>query len=136
MEIPIFHEPCRPFACLALVAAVLAACAGAAAEPSGERSTPIAPQTSPSGLGAHPAASGVGAGDAAGGSTVTVTGILTEEGVECPALRADDGKLYTLAGDVGSFEPGDRIRVVGTVAEMSFCMQGTTLAVERLEEAS
>ena len=67
---------------------------------------------------------------------VTVTGILTNEGIECPALRAGDGELYTLAGGgLGGFRPGDRVRVEGSVAEMSFCMQGTTLAVDRIEGA-
>lgn len=63
---------------------------------------------------------------------VVVRGRLTDEGVECPALRADDGTLYTLAGDTGQFGPGDLVRAEGTVAEMSTCMQGTTLALDRL----
>ena len=32
--------------------------------------------------------------------TVRVTGIITNEGVECTALRGDDGRLYTLAGRI------------------------------------
>lgn len=64
-----------------------------------------------------------------------VTGLLTDEGVECPALRGDDGRLYTLAGDTGGFEPGDRVTVLGTVAEMSTCMQGTTISVRSIEKA-
>ena len=64
---------------------------------------------------------------------VTVTGELTEEGVECQALRGDDGELYTVAGGLEGFEPGDRVRVVGRVAQMSFCMQGTTLGVQTVE---
>ena len=65
--------------------------------------------------------------------TVSVIGVLTDEGVECQAMRADDGTLYTLTGDLAGFEAGERVRVVGRVAEMSFCMQGTTLGVERIE---
>lgn len=61
---------------------------------------------------------------------VRVTGVLTDEGVECPALRTDDGDLYTLAGDTGEFVQGDRVTVEGTVAEASICMQGTTIEVE------
>ena len=34
-----------------------------------------------------------------------IEGVLTNEGVECPALRADDGKLYTLMGDLRGFKP-------------------------------
>ncbi|MCB1496179.1 MAG: hypothetical protein KDJ86_10365 [Bauldia sp.] len=61
---------------------------------------------------------------------VTVTGTLSKEGVTCPALRGDDGALYTLAGgDLSHFGPGDRVTVTGTEAEASICMQGTTLGV-------
>jgi hypothetical protein len=60
---------------------------------------------------------------------VTIEGVLTEEGVTCPALRGDDGELYTLAGDIGELQPGQRVRVTGEVAEVSMCMQGTTIAL-------
>ncbi len=61
---------------------------------------------------------------------VTVTGTLSNEGVECQALRGDDGVLYTFTrGDLASFAPGDRVTVKGTVVPMSICMQGTTLSV-------
>lgn len=64
---------------------------------------------------------------------VTVTGTLSNEGVECPALRGDDGTLYTLTPrDLGQFAPGDRVRVSGTKAEISTCMQGTTLVVQSI----
>ncbi|HEU0076726.1 MAG TPA: DUF5818 domain-containing protein, partial [Longimicrobiaceae bacterium] len=72
---------------------------------------------------------------AARAGEVRVVGRLTDEGVECPALRGDDGRLYTLAGDTGGFRPGDRVTVVGTVAEMSTCMQGTTIGVRTIEKA-
>jgi hypothetical protein len=74
-------------------------------------------------------------GTAAGAGEVRVTGRLTDEGVECPALRGDDGRLYTLAGNTGGFKPGDRVTVVGTVAEMSTCMQGTTIGVRTIGKA-
>lgn len=60
---------------------------------------------------------------------VTIEGVLTDEGVTCPALRGDDGELYTLAGDIGELQPGQRVSVTGEVAEMSMCMQGTTIAL-------
>jgi ribosomal protein L19 len=63
---------------------------------------------------------------------ITVEGVLTDEGVECQALRGDDGELYTLTGDLGDFQVGDRVRVKGTVAEASICQQGTTIAVRRI----
>lgn len=64
-----------------------------------------------------------------------VTGTLGDDGVECPALRGDDGTLYTLAGDTEDFAPGDRVRVTGRLAEVSVCMQGKTIAVEDITEA-
>jgi hypothetical protein len=72
----------------------------------------------------------------AGAKPMTVRGQLTTEGVECPALRADDGTLYTLVGDLGGFKPGDRVVVEGTPVEISFCMQGTTLQVTRIARPS
>ena len=62
---------------------------------------------------------------------VTISGTVTGEGVECLAVRGDDGQLYTLAGDVGDLEPGDRVQVQGQRAEVSFCQQGTTIDVRR-----
>lgn len=66
---------------------------------------------------------------------MTVIGTVTREGVECPAVRGDDGRLYTLAGDIRGFRPGDRIRVEGRPADFSTCMQGTTIEVSRIRRA-
>jgi hypothetical protein len=66
--------------------------------------------------------------------TISVVGALTQ-GVECPALRGDDGQLYTLLGDLGGFRLGDRVRVSGPIAEANFCMQGTTVKVESIAPA-
>ena len=74
------------------------------------------------------------AGDAEA-KEIVVVGVLTDEGVECRALRGDDEKLYTLVGDLGDFATGDRVRVTGTAAERSTCMQGTTIAVTKIEKA-
>ena len=59
-------------------------------------------------------------------------GRITDEGVECLALRGDDGVLYTLAGDVSELRTGDTVVVNGTLAETSFCMQGTTIQVREI----
>ncbi|MEJ7591993.1 MAG: DUF5818 domain-containing protein [Planctomycetaceae bacterium] len=69
------------------------------------------------------------------GKPFTVTGILTKEGVECPALRADDGTLYTLTGKFKKFKVGDRVQVAGEIAEFSFCQQGITINVRRIKRA-
>lgn len=79
----------------------------------------------------------VGAQAAANGNAgmddeITVEGVLTDEGVTCPALRSDSDELYTLAGNLGDLETGARMRVTGRVAEASICMQGTTIAVSRI----
>jgi len=68
-----------------------------------------------------------------GFDVVRVVGALTDEGVECQAMRGDDGVLYTLGGDLRGAEVGDRVRVAGRIAEGSICQQGTTLDVESIE---
>ena len=64
--------------------------------------------------------------------TVQISGVITDEGVECTALRGADGRLYTFASNSGGFQPGDRVRVIGRVAQASFCMQGTTIEVRHI----
>jgi hypothetical protein len=61
--------------------------------------------------------------------TVCIKGALTDEGVECQAFRSTDGELYTLMGDLKDFHNGDQVVVCGTIAGVSFCMQGTTINV-------
>lgn len=75
----------------------------------------------------------VSAPPAGSASPVTVSGVITDEGAECLAMRADDNTLYTIGRPKEKLTAGDRVRVTGTVAEMSICMQGVTLNVTRLE---
>ena len=65
--------------------------------------------------------------------TLNIRGTLTDEGVECRALRSDDGQLYTLTGDLEGFQTGDRVHVRGKVAERTFCGQGTTIVVDDIK---
>lgn len=66
--------------------------------------------------------------------SITITGLATSEGVECPAVRGDDGKLYTITGPQrDKFRPGMRVRISGKVAEISTCMQGTTISATEIE---
>ncbi|MCH7777983.1 MAG: hypothetical protein IH878_15835, partial [Gemmatimonadetes bacterium] len=51
---------------------------------------------------------------------------------ECPALRGDDGVLYTLIGDIAEFEAGDEVTIEGTLPDAAICMQGTTIQVARI----
>ena len=60
------------------------------------------------------------------------TGEITDEGVECLAMRDSDGYLYTLIGEIDGLEPGDPVVVEAAFSEASICMQGTTLRVTRL----
>ena len=62
-------------------------------------------------------------------TTICVKGTLRDEGVECQALRSTEGELYTLVGNLSGFTNGDEVVVCGTIAEISFCMQGTTINV-------
>jgi hypothetical protein len=77
---------------------------------------------------------GKGGNDVNAGQMINVRGTLTDEGVECQALRGDDGELYTLTGDLSGFEDGDRVKVRGTVAEISTCQQGTTIEVQSIKD--
>ncbi len=71
-----------------------------------------------------------------GDGTISVVGVLTSEGAECQALRGDDGELYTLArGNMLIPEVGARVRVKGTVAEISICQQGITINVTEIAPA-
>ena len=71
------------------------------------------------------------------GTTITVVGTLTDEGVTCGAMRGDDGVLYTFGrtATIRSFRTGDRIKIEGKVAAVSICQQGTTVVVTRVEKA-
>src|SRR5262245_56665179 len=71
--------------------------------------------------------------EAQGKGTLNISGTLTDEGVECRALRANDSQLYTLTGDLQGFQTGDRVRVRGKVAERTFCGQGTTIEIEEIK---
>lgn len=64
-----------------------------------------------------------------------IEGVLTGEGVECPALRGHDGQLYTLAGAPDGAIVGDALCVQGRLVEISICQQGITLEVETISAA-
>ena len=63
------------------------------------------------------------------GYEVCVRGEAEAGGVECPAFRGADGRLYTLLGSAVALKPGTAACLCGAVAEMSFCMRGIALAV-------
>lgn len=68
------------------------------------------------------------------GERVEVTGVL-RDGPECPALRSDDGEVYSLVGDLGDFDTGDHVTITGRTVEVSICQRGITVEVRRIAEA-
>lgn len=71
-----------------------------------------------------------------GDASVTVVGRLTNEGVECQALRGDDGQLYTLlGGELGDLPVDTRVLVIGERLEFSSCQQGITIRVRSIAPA-
>ena len=71
-------------------------------------------------------------GDVASADERCLRGVFTDNGVECPAFRGEDGTLYTLTGLIDVPAPGAPACICGAPAEMSFCMQGVTIAVSRV----
>jgi hypothetical protein len=69
---------------------------------------------------------------AGGKGTLRLRGQLVEGGVECQRFRASDGKYYTLVGDLKGLRNGDAVEIEGTVAEISSCMQDTTVQVQKV----
>lgn len=67
------------------------------------------------------------------GDPVRVHGEVTNEGVECPAVRGPFGTLYTLAVSGFDHPPGTELMIEGRIAGASTCMQGTTIDVESIE---
>jgi murein DD-endopeptidase MepM/ murein hydrolase activator NlpD len=70
------------------------------------------------------------------GGQSAVSGVLTNEGVACPALRDDAGRLYTLLGDLQGFVDGDRVLVSGSsAADRRICGQSETIQVFSIAKA-
>jgi endonuclease YncB( thermonuclease family) len=61
---------------------------------------------------------------------------VTDEGVECPALRGADGALYTIAGKAALPGPGEEVCVCGRFVDISTCQQGKTLVPRRIGPAA
>lgn len=61
--------------------------------------------------------------------TVTIRGELGD-GTECPMLIVSPERRFSLSGNLGRFKTGDRVCIHGTVAQMSYCMEGeATIAI-------
>jgi hypothetical protein len=73
--------------------------------------------------------------DVPNANSATITGILTDEGVECPAMRLDDGRLVTLMGDLRGFKAGQRVRIEASRMHKSYCQQGVTMRIHTISAA-
>jgi hypothetical protein len=71
------------------------------------------------------------------GEQVVVVGALTDEGVECPVVRGDDGTLYSITrrSALAGLQPGDRVRLEGELQKFSICQQGQAIAITSVERA-
>mgnify|MGYP003700323387 CR=1 FL=1 len=70
------------------------------------------------------------------GGESAISGVLTNEGVSCPTLRDDAGRLYTLLGDLQGFDDGDRVLISGSAAaDRRICGQSETIQVFSIAKA-
>lgn len=68
--------------------------------------------------------------------SLAVAGVLTAEGTNCPTLRDDSGNLYSLLGELGRFQSGDRVLIKGTAsADDRICGEAETVQVYTVQAA-
>ena len=67
-----------------------------------------------------------------------LTGVLSSDGVMCPAMQGDDGELYTFETLPEGLKPGDIIKVIETENKnpISFCDQGRVLRWSKITRMS
>ncbi|MEP3891774.1 MAG: hypothetical protein ABJN69_15060 [Hellea sp.] len=73
------------------------------------------------------------------GPVMTLRTVMTAEGVECPAVRGEDGTLYTIPSMPHKFDEGDVLNIIVAnpiVPVASFCQQGETIDWIRIEKLS
>jgi hypothetical protein len=63
-----------------------------------------------------------------------IYGTVTEPGTSCLAIEGPEKNLYTLEGDTGLWSPGQRVLVIGTIAEQSSCgSRGLPITVREIQ---
>lgn len=66
--------------------------------------------------------------------TITVAGMISDEGLSCVTMRSDTGVLYALTGAVPSdLQSGERVVLRGRPAERSACSRGIVVDVRYLD---
>lgn len=71
-----------------------------------------------------------------GNGIIELTGTLIPGGVECQLFQADNGDKYTIVGELKGFKNGDKVSLTGSVAELSHCIQGTTILIKTIVSVS
>ena len=66
------------------------------------------------------------------GEKVSIDGVVTPEGKECPVIRDASGQLYALTTTSEALHPGDVVTVQGRVAPADWCHQGISIAITSL----
>ena len=70
------------------------------------------------------------------GNPVSFQGKLVAGGAECQLFQVNNGKLYTLTGNLAAFKTGDAVNIKGTLQEVSTCQEGSgTIAVSTIAHA-
>ncbi len=63
----------------------------------------------------------------------SITGTLSNKGVECQGMLGDDRNFYTLINvDRTKMVAGTRVRVTGKPRRITKCMQGQTIAIDSI----
>ena len=63
-----------------------------------------------------------------------IYGTVNDQGIGCLAIDGPEDVLYTLQGDHRRWTAGQRVRVVGTIADVEACSgQGLPIAVREIE---
>jgi hypothetical protein len=63
-----------------------------------------------------------------------IYGTVTADGTSCLSVEGPEKTLYTLEGDVGLWSPGQRVLVIGTIAEGVACgSRGLPIAVREIQ---
>ena len=66
--------------------------------------------------------------------TARILGTISAEGSVCLALDGPENIQYTLLGDLAGWSPGQRVLVIGTVADDAACDgQGVPIAVRQIQ---
>ena len=55
------------------------------------------------------------------GQQISIVGRISAQALECPALKADDGRIFSLYGRTSHLKSGDRVRITGRLGGSPIC---------------